>query len=89
MMGLSAVRVLDWVNSTCYPTRQSGPVYRGSMTTFVNNRGMARQGDETVPGPILGGAKTRLCENKPIARLKDSVFCGIIASASPDTFIDD
>lgn len=88
MNGLSSVRLLDWVTSTC-PNRPSGPVYRASMTTFVNNRGMARQGDETVPGPILGGARTRLCENKPIARMKDTVFCGVIVSGSSDTFIDD
>lgn len=88
MGGLGAARLLDLVRSIC-PKIPSGPILRASFTTFVNNRGLARQGDPTVPGPILSGSRSKFCDNRAIARMKDPVSCGRITTASTDTFIGD
>ena len=89
MIGLGAARLLDLVISTCLPDVRSGPILTASTTTFVNNRGLARQLDSTVPGAILTGSMSNFCDGRPIARMKDKVFCGVIVSASTDTFIGD
>lgn len=87
-MSLGAVRLADWVTSTCEDV-PSGPFYTASSDTFVNGRGQVRLADQSVPGPAITGSSSYFVNGRPAVRLKDKVACGVITTCSSDTFIGD
>jgi uncharacterized Zn-binding protein involved in type VI secretion len=70
-----------------------------STDVFVNDRGVERRGDPSVPHTIragkkciphtvvvTGGSGTVFVNDKPIARRGDSIDAGQITGGSPDVF---
>lgn len=62
-----------------------------SSDTYVNGRGLCRNGDEAAPHcghnrPSIGGSPNTYCNNKNVMRLGDNVACmGTWVTASGDT----
>lgn len=85
-MSIMAVRVGDFVKSTC-ENIPSGPFIEGSTNTFVNGRPQVRVGDKAVPGIAITGSRGRFVNGRPAVRRRDKVVCGIIMQSSRNTFI--
>jgi uncharacterized Zn-binding protein involved in type VI secretion len=101
----SILRVGDPVNCTCFPPSTgagvpvpcpNGSVIQGSFDTFVEDRAVARVGDQTsnccggqcfCPNHILTGSFTTFVNDKGVARLSDTISCGVAALGSFRTYV--
>lgn len=83
---LGAVRLGDFVVSTCHP-KPSGPFITASRSSFVDGRGQCTVGSRAVPGLCLTGSSSVFVDGKPATHRASTVVCGRITTCSNTVFI--
>lgn len=97
----SILRVGDPVLCICAPVGSSIPcpngfVTQGSFDTFIEDRAVARVGDQTsnccggqcvCPNHILTGSYVTYVNDRGIARITDKISCGSASQGSFTTYV--